>query len=845
MSSSSTFFRASRDVKSKLREDGQIAAAIAKSEKEYQRKVEENACDTLATLRGKICPSVPWHTVNENELLIIYCIRHSFEGNAPVMDPVVVIDKELQLNVFIKSAKLNKIFDHHLPASINSLQTVYNILDAIQSVFATNCCTSDLKAKVHNSLPVVLMLILSLLEPFLDKLENYSNTIWFISEQLTLILNKQASYSAQFSIFASLFYNVSPHAYRFLRNSGNCILPSYSTVRRVTLSCSLSPSSEQIDDNFLLYIRSKFKNLLGCDKTVMLLVDKIHLKPYFDYKGGNLVGAAYNSNDAATSAFAFMVNSVFSKFKEVVHVLPARKMDAEALFNLLRKTIIGLEKIGFTVIAIITDNNAINRKAMSLFEAPPKLSIVYKHPVDSSRPLFFVFDAVHLLKCIRNNWINQKTPAISMIYPQFSFDGINSKNSPSNASFESLRLLHGSESDSLLKFAYKLSWKALHPSNLERQNVSYVLHIFNSYVAQSLLLLGEKCQIPHYEDTSAFIRVISTWWSIVNVKTPWKGKRPKNVYEEPLRKGNHISKQFLQYFFEWLSRWKTIESPAGKLTRETYTALQHSTHALLELAEYCFNELGAEYILLGKFQTDSLEARFGQYRQLSGAKYDVSIRQVYEAEKKLRMLSVLQLSLNSKQFTLKNFQEDWKDFDIASETNVTWPCIISEAAQMKANEYIPVITYIAGYCCYSVTKKLQCSHCKNELISPDKNAESFNNSLITGISRGGLLYPCDDVITIVYLNYLVIDNLCASSSFQHSTQQRNIAVETTYSLVVFEDFSIMQLSTCPTLHKYHNIVKMILWVSTNCLLNNFCSLKNDQVTESKMARKRKLATLTK
>jgi len=73
-----------------------------------------------------------------------------------------------------------------------------------------------------------------------------------------------------------------------------------------------------------------------------------------------------------------------------------------------------------------------------------------------------------------------------MIFPSFSFNDIKSKNSPSVASFESLRL-HASESDSLLKFAYKLSWKALHPATFERQSVKYVLQVFNSYVSKALL----------------------------------------------------------------------------------------------------------------------------------------------------------------------------------------------------------------------------------------------------------------------------------------------------------------------------------------------------------------------
>ena len=83
-------------------------------------------------------------------------------------------------------------------------------------------------------------------------------------------------------------------------------------------------------------------------------------------------------------------------------------MNAESLFNITKRLIIGLEQIGFKVICVITDNNSINRKAMSYFHSPPKSSTVYRHPAHDSRPLFFMFDSVYLLKCIRNNWINTK-----------------------------------------------------------------------------------------------------------------------------------------------------------------------------------------------------------------------------------------------------------------------------------------------------------------------------------------------------------------------------------------------------------------------------------------------------
>ncbi|KAG0416107.1 hypothetical protein HPB47_006713, partial [Ixodes persulcatus] len=61
-----------------------------------------------------------------------------------------------------------------------------------------------------------------------------------------------------------------------------------------------------------------------------------------------------------------------------------------------------------------------------------------------------------------------------------------------------------------------------------------------------------------------------------------------------------------------------------------------------QVSRYCIEELGFKYVL-GKFQSDCLEDRFGRYRQLCGAQYHISIRQIYESEHKLGLQKVLEL----------------------------------------------------------------------------------------------------------------------------------------------------------------------------------------------------------
>ena len=329
----------------------------------------------------------------------------------------------------------------------------------------------------------------------------------------------------------------------------------------------------------------------------------------------------------------------------------------------------------------------------------------------------------------------------------------------------------------------------------------------------------------------------------MNVKTPMKGQRLRNVYEQPLVANDTISKKFLNYLLDWLTNWHAMEGATGKLTKETFTALQHTKHALLEVADYCITQLGARYVLLGKFQTDCLEARFGQYRQLCGGKYDVSLRQIFEVEKKIRIMSVLKLSLNNKCFVLESFKFDWSEFECCSKFDDVDIGPVTADDLEKANNYLPVITYIAGYCVYSVTKKLKCDKCREVLISPGGNVENLSNTLIASISRGGLLHPSESVISLVLITYLVINKLCCNAEFQMSSNQRNVAVHTAMSVAYNEELCLLQLNPCNNSHSYFEVAKMIVWVSANCMLNNFCSLKNDQLNINKKSRKRKLATL--
>ena len=127
-------------------------------------------------------------------------------------------------------------------------------------------------------------------------------------------------------------------------------------------------------------------------------------------------------------------------------------------------------------------------------------------------------------------------------------------------------------------------------------------------VSQALHEFGEKYEIPHYLNTAAFIEIVTTWWSIINVKTPYKTIRLNNNFQQPIISAETKPKLFLKIFLNWLLQWDQTKQCSGKFTKETYTAIVHTSNALLKISEYCLHDRGIKYVLLGKFQTDCLEA---------------------------------------------------------------------------------------------------------------------------------------------------------------------------------------------------------------------------------------------
>ena len=268
-----------------------------------------------------------------------------------------------------------------------------------------------------------------------------------------------------------------------------------------------------------------------------------------------------------------------------------------------------------------------------------------------------------------------------------------------------------------IKLAYRLSWKALHPHSIERQNVKLALRIFHETNVAALKCLGPDCdKLSNWNGTSLFIDIILKLWNMLNVKSVSKGwsKRLEDAF--PFYNITDKRLEWMSEFALWIKRGKEYNDKNGEgfLTKDTYLSLSHTVTTLVHLIHYLLTDCDMSYVLLGKFQTDNLESRFGNYRQLSGSNYLVSVKEVLQSEKKLKVKSLLNLFSSTKgTITIRDYLinfSDEKKQRCDSNFVDSFP-YINISKQNTIDDLSPLLL-VSGYVAHKSISHISCEDCK-------------------------------------------------------------------------------------------------------------------------------------
>lgn len=210
-------------------------------------------------------------------------------------------------------------------------------------------------------------------------------------------------------------------------------------------------------------------------------------------------------------------------------------------------------------------------------------------------------------------------------------------------------------------------------------------------------------------------------------------------------------------------------------------------------------------------------------------------------------MSVLQrsLPLNDQKIILKEFETNWEDMEKGMQDDIQlYDLSVSRSDFKVCDDVLPVIVYLAGYCSYAVVKKMKCNHCKDLVTCADGEIPDSHN-YIDAVSRGSLMHPDAITTNVVMYNYIIINKLTRHPHFLQTVNQRKVANKITLNALADDD-GYFPVDSCDAGHSAERIVHMIVWASTNALINNYCSKENNNLIANKVnsGKKRKLETLT-
>lgn len=376
------------------------------------------------------------------------------------------------------------------------------------------------------------------------------------------------------------------------------------------------------------------------------------------------------------------------------------------------------------------------------------------------------------------------------------------------------------------------------PKSIERTSTKFATAVFHESTISALRYYSndDGCSTRNYNQTAAFIEYIYQYWKIINVRSPTTGRRLRDIFRDPVKSSNDWKLSFLEKFLQFLVDWRSLGIYG--LTEETFFALTQSTASFIEFTKYMIDRLGFNYVLLGKVSSDNIEERFGHYRQLSGGNYLVSVRQLLESERKLKLLSVMKFN-GAKDFEQHVIDEENGSSvvlnDLSSQIDV-------EALPEVSEDEMNAIFYVSGYVIKSYLKRKKCKSCDNILKYDDLplyvNEEYFDdistvrseNIFLNLMDRGGLCKPSDNTIAITTLCYQVYMMLTETESLKRTFLSVDNHSCIFSSLVLNLSVSKPIITVCEDDHEF---VKNIAISMFNTMTKNFVKSMSDQAANNK------------
>ena len=344
------------------------------------------------------------------------------------------------------------------------------------------------------------------------------------------------------------------------------------------------------------------------------------------------------------------------------------------------------------------------------------------------------------------------------------------------------------------------------------------LAIFHESTVAALL-----SYFPERIDAAGFLQLFDKWWIISNSKEKINNRN---------RLGNAAvlndnKPEFLRALADWLCEWqksRITNCEQFQLSAQTFNAMERSLRCHASLIEDLLEEQ-YDFVLTARFQSDPLEKRYGQYRQMSGGRFLVSLREVICSEKILKVKSLLKESCELPLIEQDHLSSDPKLCDVLQK----------EIDQISSSDLIlnedsrEVASYVAGYVAKQINSTT--NNCSDCFIVGECEDKKYLNL----ISRGGLLSPSHPLCHFICSSFALLDVM--NITIQKNQLPARLAAETALAIANFPHNFI-----CDS-HE-DKIVKKINRIVSNIFFNNERKRKTAAVVKDKLQAFKKLKRQT-
>ena len=202
-----------------------------------------------------------------------------------------------------------------------------------------------------------------------------------------------------------------------------------------------------------------------------------------------------------------------------------------------------------------------------------------------------------------------------------------------------------------------------------------------------------------------------------------------------------------QFFSECL----LIGSNCGLNHHQTSKALILTLRAQAQLIDELLREGHYLYVIPRKLQSDPIEKRFSQYRQMSGGRFLVSLVEVKNSERILACRSLLKEGIN---FWTENLSP------LGTSEILELSAVIEkehshlyEASLTDDGKEVAIT--VAGYIAKKLSDRTKCCDCKPNLISTIETV--YENRYFNLLSRGGFTVPSPSLADFVVHSFAILD----------------------------------------------------------------------------------------